>query len=69
MSTAFQFQYGAIGSVRDLVKSVTFIPFQFQYGAIGRSSLRIINRKHRLFQFQYGAIGSYPGGLKKGHSR
>jgi len=32
----FQFQYGAIGSVKASVTSTIELGFQFQYGAIGR---------------------------------
>ena len=32
----FQFQYGAIGRLSELVKAATVMKFQFQYGAIGR---------------------------------
>ena len=54
----FQFQIGAIGSVRLLHTSSSTSSFQFQIGAIGRLPDDDVTSFEFWFQFQIGAIGS-----------
>ena len=57
-SGEFQFQLGAIGSLRDCAIQCSTALFQFQLGAIGRLCICLMSLIMRRFQFQLGAIGS-----------
>ena len=52
----FQFQYGAIKSIKGPTTTPTSSIFQFQYGAIKRTLTICKKPRVRKFQFQYGAI-------------
>src|SRR5690554_3031474 len=55
---AFQFQYGAIESLLEVLGDDSQKEFQFQYGAIESVVSRGLLSESVIFQFQYGAIES-----------